>query len=71
MGVRLGGAVAANKGGLTYEFTDHVDASFGDDYDTRRSTGGYIFFFNGAPITWRSGPQTIGQLPAVLLYEDN
>ena len=32
----------------------YYDASFADDIDTRRSTMGYIFYYNGAPISWAS-----------------
>ena len=32
----------------------YYDASFADDIDTRRSTMGYIFYYNGAPISWSS-----------------
>ena len=31
-----------------------VDASWGDDPDTRRSRYGYVIYLGGAPICWRS-----------------
>ena len=30
------------------------DASFADDVDTRRSTMGYVFYFEGCPLSWHS-----------------
>ena len=49
--------------GLSYNFEGAVprpgvygyyDAAHGDDPDTRRSTMGYIFFFEGCLLSWRS-----------------
>jgi hypothetical protein len=34
--------------------TGFCDASWADDVDDRRSTGGYICYMNGAPISWHS-----------------
>jgi Reverse transcriptase (RNA-dependent DNA polymerase)/gag-polypeptide of LTR copia-type/GAG-pre-integrase domain len=34
-----------------------VDADFGGDVDTRRSTAGYVFFMAGAPVSWSSRRQ--------------
>ena len=36
-----------------------VDASDADCKHTRRSTGGYIIYFNGTPIAWRSARQPL------------
>jgi len=41
----------ANSPNVTVGYTD---ASWGDDKDSGRSTGGYIFVMNGGPISWRS-----------------
>ena len=54
---------ATSSRGLTYSFAGHpakagiygyYDAAFADDIDTRRSTMGYNFFFEGCAISWRS-----------------
>ena len=37
----------------------YVDAAFGDCVVTRKSTSGYLFCLNGAPLTWKSGRQSI------------
>ena len=37
----------------------YVDADFGGDVDTRRSTTGFIFSLYGGPISWRSSLQPI------------
>ena len=42
-----------------YDLIGYVDAAFGDCLNTRKSTGGFIFCFNGSPITWQSKRQTI------------
>jgi hypothetical protein len=34
-----------------------TDAAYGDDKGTRRSTGAYLFFYGGAPISWQSKRQ--------------
>jgi hypothetical protein len=34
-----------------------VDADHASDVDDRRSTSGYVFFFNSAPISWATGKQ--------------
>ena len=34
--------------------TAYVDASWADDPDTRRSRFGFMIFFGGAPVSWRS-----------------
>ena len=54
---------ATSSRGLTYSFAGHpakagiygyYDAAFADDIDTRRSTMGYNFFFEGCAISWHS-----------------
>ena len=51
------------KGTIHYPYTDgkvhlegYADADWGGD-KTRRSTGGYTFLLNGAPISWSSKRQ--------------
>ncbi|XP_038975527.1 secreted RxLR effector protein 161-like [Phoenix dactylifera] len=39
-----------------------VDADYGGDMDTRRSTRGYVFCLNGGPVSWRSSLQPITAL---------
>jgi hypothetical protein len=36
-----------------------TDASWGDDIDSRKSTGGYLYKLCGGPISWKSGRQSI------------
>ena len=38
----------------TAELHGYVDASWGDNLDSRKSTTGYVFFLNGGPISWVS-----------------
>ena len=54
---------ATSSLGLTYSFSGrpaktgiygYYDASFADDVDTRRSTMGYVMFFEGCVISWHS-----------------
>ena len=54
---------ATSSRGLTYSFAGHpaktgiygyYDAAFADDIDTRRSTMGYNFFFEGCALSWHS-----------------
>ncbi|KAI0992476.1 hypothetical protein K3495_g15709 [Podosphaera aphanis] len=35
-----------------------VDSSFADDFDTAKSTTGYVIFMAGCPVIWRSKLQT-------------
>jgi hypothetical protein len=37
----------------------YTDASYADDKETRKSTGGYLFTLNGGAISWRSKKQSI------------
>lgn len=37
--------------------TGYVDADFGGDLDTRRSTSGYIYMMSGGPVSWSSKRQ--------------
>ena len=53
LGIRYGGP--ANQ--RTPELHGYVDANWGDNKDTRRSTSGYVFFLNGGPVSWCSKMQ--------------
>lgn len=44
------------------KFIGYSDADYAGDQLTRRSTGGFIFMLNGAPICWRSKLQTLTAL---------
>jgi transposase InsO family protein len=55
------------KYGLRYDFGGpppregvygYYDAAFADDIDTRRTTMGYVFFFEGCAISWHSKTHT-------------
>jgi hypothetical protein len=37
----------------------YCDADYAGDLDDRRSTSGYIFFYNGGPVCWASRKQSI------------
>lgn len=39
--------------------TCYVDADYAGDYDTRKSTSGYVGMFNNTPIIWESSKQSI------------
>ena len=41
------------------EVVGYVDSAFADCLESRKSTSGYIFCINGAPLTWRSSSQTV------------
>ena len=41
------------------KLTVYVDASDADCGVTRRSTGGYVVYYNGVPISWRSARQPL------------
>jgi hypothetical protein len=41
------------------KLTVYVDASDADCKVTRRSTGGYVIYYNGTPIAWRSARQPL------------
>jgi len=38
--------------------TGYSDASWGNDYDTRRSYSGYIFYLDDSPISWSAKKQS-------------
>lgn len=40
-----------------HELVGYSDSDYANDLDTRRSTTGYIFTLNGAPITWSTQRQ--------------
>ena len=40
----------------------YADADFASDVDSRKSTTGWIFMFNGGAISWRSHQQSITAL---------
>ena len=54
----LGYLSATQQQGLTFGSGDglcgYTDSAYGDDIDTRRSTSGFVFTFNGGPISWSS-----------------
>ena len=37
----------------------YADADFASDLDSRKSTSGWIFMYNGGAISWRSNQQNI------------
>lgn len=41
-----------------YWFHCAVDASFADDFESSKSTTGYVIFMGGSPVIWRSKLQT-------------
>ena len=42
-----------------------VDANYGEDVDTHRSTMGFVFSMHGGPISWRSCLQPITALSTI------
>ena len=42
----------------------YADADFASDLDSRKSTTGWIFMYNGGAISWRSSQQNIQALSA-------
>lgn len=50
-----GMAIVNNGGGLV----GYVDSDYANCEDTRRSTTGFIFFYNGTPVSWRSSRQKL------------
>jgi hypothetical protein len=51
---------AKQKGeAFTLNLHGYIDSAFADCKLTRKSTSGYLFSVNNAPITWRSGRQSI------------
>jgi len=55
-GIRIHAHDPLGHGAKLYTF---VDASDADCKFTRRSTGGYVIYFNGTPIAWRSARQPL------------
>lgn len=39
------------------DITGYIDADFASDVDDRKSTNGYVFLFDGTPISWLSKKQ--------------
>ena len=37
----------------------YADSDYAGSVDSRKSTGGYLFCFNGAPLTWQSKRQSV------------
>ena len=59
--------------GITYGLTVHdivgyeiiygyADADFATDLDSRKSTTGWVFMYNGGAISWRSHQQSVTAL---------
>lgn len=42
---------------LLKQIVGYTDSDWGGDEETRRSTSGYVFLFNGAPFSWKSKRQ--------------
>ena len=40
-----------------FEIKGYADSDFAGDLDTRRSVSGYVLYFNGVIIAWRSRAQ--------------
>ena len=55
-GLRMGSVDPLGHGP---KLTVYVDASNADCGVTRRSTGGYVVYYNGVPISWRSARQPL------------
>jgi transposase InsO family protein len=55
MGIRYSGSNSIY--GQDMHLHGYVDASFGDDIDTRRSTSGFLFYLANGPISWMSKRQ--------------
>ena len=53
-GIRYGGKEISSKG---LQLIGYSDADWAGEIDTRRSTSGMVFFYNGGPITYRSSTQ--------------
>lgn len=44
--------------GFAHNLAGYMDADFAGDRDDRKSTTGWLFTFNGAPISWASKKQS-------------
>jgi hypothetical protein len=55
LSIRLGGKLPDPQLNLHA----YADAAFADDTLTRHSTGGYVIFYGGGPVLWKSRKQTI------------
>ncbi len=47
------------RGPFLYAFSDTSDA---DDQFARRTTGGFVVFYNGSPVSWNTGLQRLTTL---------
>ena len=44
--------------GYAHNLAGYTDADFAGDVNDRKSTTGWVFNFNGAPISWASKKQS-------------
>jgi hypothetical protein len=58
-GTRDHGLCFGGNGPTRHVLVGYSDADYAGDPNTRRSTSGYLFIFNGAAITWSSRKQPI------------
>ncbi|XP_073116195.1 secreted RxLR effector protein 161-like [Elaeis guineensis] len=59
------GRTSDDSGNVSGPLEGFVDADYAGDWDTRRSTIGYIFSMYGGPISWRSILQPITTLSII------
>jgi len=66
LGIILGGDMNHDQRSIggdskinSFELLSYSDSDWGGDVDTRRSTSGYLIFFNGSLISWQSKRQRV------------
>ena len=47
------------RDGMNFEVVGSVDADWGGDVDSRKSTSGYVFNLFGGPVSWMSKKQSV------------